>query len=138
MPTLDLTEVLLAAEFQDTFTLTSGTRTINSNGVAIDDPTTVSTEVGVIIPDASSLNRQPDGSRVSSAIDIYTQVMLTEGYTIREAQSQNADIITWNGRDYVVEDVTDFSNFGQGFVHANAVLINLSSSTESQGDAGNG
>ena len=135
MPSLDMTEVLLSPEFQDTFSYVRSSRTINVNGVAVDNAPVILQAKGVVVPDPSSLTRQSDGSRVSDAIDIYTQEALTEGYNVDDTNSINADVATWNGRQYVVGAVSDFSNFGQGFFHANATLINLNYATDSQGDS---
>ncbi len=125
MPTLDVSDVLASPEFQDTFLVISSGRTINANGVAVDNAATSVQGFGVVVPNPDSLIRQSDGSRLSGSIDIWTRLRLTGGYKIDDTSSQNADVILWNGRNYVVSASSDFTNFGNGFIHSNATLIDL-------------
>ena len=77
--------------------------------------------------------RQDDGTRLSAAIDIYTQEQLTDGYKVNDTTQQNADVILWNGRQYVVDARSDFTNYGDGFIHVNAVSIETGQQSDSQG-----
>ena len=133
MPTLDVSEVLSSPEFQDSFTVTSASRVISVDGIAIDGTPVTRTAYGVVIPDPDSMIRQDDGTRLSAAIDIYTQEQLTDGYKVNDTTQQNADVILWNGGQYVVDARSDFTNYGDGFIHVNAVSIETGQQSDSQG-----
>ncbi len=122
-PTLDVTEALTAPELQDSFTVTSTTRAIGAGGVSIDTATSPTPTFGTVVPNKSTLVRLPDGSRLAASIDIYTRYALTDGSRTDDVNSQAADIVTWRNRKYVVCAVEDWSDFGQGFIHAAADLL---------------
>lgn len=52
-----------------------------------------------------------------------------EVYSIDKLRNQNAidaaDIIEWNGQNYQVDSVEDYSNYGQGYYHIYASLVNV-------------
>lgn len=52
-----------------------------------------------------------------------------EVYSIDKLRNQNAidaaDIIEWNGQNYQVDSVEDYSNYGQGYYQIYASLVNV-------------
>lgn len=125
MPSMDFSEVLAAPEFTDTITITSATRTIGTDGVAVLATTTTTDATAVVIPGKASLRRLDDGTRVSAYIDVYTQAALSMGGRIDNANERVADVVTWHGRTYVVAAVEDYSAFASGFVKASCDLVIL-------------
>lgn len=121
MATLSFGDILTAPEFIDSFppSYIRTTRVIGSNGRAADTVTGPVTFNAIVISDGSTLDRLPDGSRLSASIQIFTQTWLTGGIKTDDVNSVEADIICWHGRRYVVKAVQDwesFANMGGGFV----------------------
>jgi hypothetical protein len=127
MPSMDFTAVLAAPEFQDKFYVQSISRVVGLDGVEVDKPSLSRQGRGVVIPGKMSLNRMADGSRVTAYIEIYTRQHLTAGHKKDDIQSQDADVIKWHGRLYVVMSVEDYGAFGSGFYKASCDLLTLSS-----------
>ena len=115
MPLQDVTDVLYDPDFSDTFSLIRSEQLISSGGIATDGvPTTVANIIGVVVPDSGrALQRLGADQRVTDAIEIFTTYRLTTGNGQDEA-----DRITWNGGNYVVVNVRDYSRFGVGFIEA--------------------
>jgi hypothetical protein len=118
MALLDVTEVLFDPDFADTITCIREMQTVNGSGLASTTPTP-STFTGVVTQDDGDvMQRMPDGEMVSGSITIHTVFRLSAG-----GPGQNADIVTWQGRNYTVKTISDYSNFGAGFIAANCELI---------------
>lgn len=113
-PLLDVTEVLIDPMFQDTEILyTRVTETVDNNGLAQHTSTTTQFAGVVVQNGGDQLKRLEDGSRHTDSIDIYTRTNLISG-----EQGWTADIVTWQGRQYTVMKVLDWSTYGTGFRHA--------------------
>ena len=67
------------------------------------------------------LVREAEGSRVEASIVIHTRFKLIAGKA-----GKTADVVNWNGNQYTVVNVADYSTYGRGFVCANCELIPLS------------
>ncbi len=128
MPTLDVSDVLSDPAFQDTCSIVVTTRVIGSNGVPTDTAATPFTLAAVIEPDKTSMVRLADGSRLAGSIFIYTLALLSTGLKSSDTASRLADVVTWNGRQYVVRQVEDWSSWGQGYWRVAADLIQLNAS----------
>ena len=118
MPTLDVTDVLLAPEFLDT------TLVVKRNEQTVDDdgfPKNISTETsfgGVVTVDRSlEARRMQAGQVINGAILIITTYRLSSGNT-----GIDADIVTYRGRDYRVTFVDPYTAYGAGFVQAHCEL----------------
>jgi hypothetical protein len=122
MPLLDVTDVLLDPMFQDTsLTCTRQAQTIDANGMA-SNAQTVTRFAGVVTNDTGDqLIRRADGSRIEGSITIHTRFGLIDGKI-----GFDADLVTWQGRQYTVVNVRDWSTYGRGFVAAQCELIPLS------------
>ncbi|HWI02390.1 MAG TPA: hypothetical protein VNT52_00930 [Acidimicrobiales bacterium] len=69
---------------------------------------------GVVVPDrGAALDRLPDVSRVSGSQWVFAPFDLSLG-----DEGRDADIVTYNGADYTVRGVLDYSRFSPGFVAA--------------------
>ncbi|MGO4738643.1 hypothetical protein AB4099_18995 [Bosea sp. 2KB_26] len=123
MPLLDVSDILTDSDFADSAVLIR-------TGVTVDPATgrTVSTRVEtpilvVVTSDkGQNLRRTPDAAASEGSIIVHSTVTFTEG----DADSGvDADIVRWNGRDWTVVTVDDYSRYGAGFTVATCRLLNL-------------
>jgi hypothetical protein len=120
MALIDVDEILGDPDFEDSFTVTRNVETIGADGRA-KFAAELFTTTGVVQPAGQrSLMMLPDGSRVQGAIDIWTQEQLRVNDGVNAADS-----IQWHHRTYVVSNVDDFTNYGQGYVRVTCTLQNL-------------
>jgi hypothetical protein len=127
MPLLDVSEILLDPDFVDSLVCARQTQTVDDNGIATDSA--VSTPFyGVVTNNTGDLlMRLAEGSRINGSITVHSRFLLQAG-----GDGQDADIVTWNGRQYTVTNVGDWSRFGIGFTAANCELIPLSGGSNGQ------
>lgn len=94
--------------------------TYDINGLVIDDPSvTVVSVSAMIVPlvGAKKLERLPEGLRSRDAIEVFTAVALQVS-----APEQRPDVVTYNGRQYQVDVVDDWTAAGN-FYHALATRV---------------
>lgn len=122
MPFLDVSDVLLDPDFADTFSVIRSNQVVSSSGLASNTGAVTTTGVsGVVTPDRGrAMQRLAEGQHVTDAIKIYTAFRLTTGNGPLEA-----DQIVWNGANYVVVSVMDYSRFGAGFICATCDLTDI-------------
>lgn len=72
--------------------------------------------------------KTPNEDKPKTDIQSDYKLKSIEVYSIDKLRNQNAidaaDIIEWNGQKYQVDSVEDYSNYGQGYYHIYASLIN--------------
>ena len=111
MPTLDVTDVLFDPDFCDfNLWVTRRVQTVDEDGIGSDSE--VKTQF------ALENRRMQSGQVISGAILIVTTERLTQGQTGRDA-----DIVTYQGRDYRVTFVDPYTAYGAGFVQAHCELL---------------
>jgi galactose-6-phosphate isomerase len=122
MPLLDVSDVLDDPLFaDDTLICTRNRQTMGQDGRAIDSGVPIPFS-GVVTPaSGQQLSRKPEGESMRGSISIITRFVLFSGKS-----GYSADIVTWNGVQYTVSDILDYSRFGAGFVQATADLLPLS------------
>lgn len=122
MAQLDVTEVLLDPDFMDTgLVCKRSAQDVGNNGRAANTVTSIPF-AGVVTSDKGDiLERLAGGERKKGSITIHTMFLLTAG----SGEDSIADIVTWQGRDYTVASVNDYSHFGRGFVAASCDLLPL-------------
>lgn len=122
MPFLDTSDVLCDPDFCDT-TLMCARSVVNANEQGVGTAVTRTFGFsGVVTSDSGDvLKRVPAGEYVVGSILICTRTKLIEA-----AKGYTADIVSWNGNDYTVATVNDYSTYGVGFVEAICELIPLS------------
>ena len=114
MALIDVSELLTDPDFTNTVTLIRRASTVNTYGENIMTETQSTITAVVQGANTESLERVPEGARLSDLIDVYYKGQLTA-----ESPSGYADIIVWGGKRYqVFEVVEDFMNFGAGFTKA--------------------
>jgi galactose-6-phosphate isomerase len=114
MPDLDVSDVLLDPDFCETLTITRRPFTM-VKGIATVTPTTISpAPVGVVYSISGDLIRQgADQQNLPNTIIVHTPFRLRG-----PAQGFLPDIVVWNGDNFAVTSVDNFSHFGSGFVSA--------------------
>lgn len=101
----DLSTIVTDPDFATMFDVETRVESVGENGRAAFG-TMINTATGAIIPDGESLKRQPDGSRLSGAIKVYTCRALWPADEARQA-----DVVIWNGARYTVMAVSDLSQW---------------------------
>lgn len=118
MALLDVTEVLFDPDFADPLTCTRSIQDVDSRGLATATTKSIPFTGVVTQGDGDIMRRLPDGEMVSGSITVHTVFRLSAG-----GVDENADIVTWRGRNYTVKMTSDYSNYGAGFIAANCELI---------------
>lgn len=113
MATLDVSQIPLSAEFQDSFTVLARQEQIGDSGrVTVTAQT--STQRGTLYPSAdNSLIRQEDqqhGVKTLTIVTPYRLQMASDG--------RQPDYIAYRGVMYMIRSVQDFTQYGAGFVVA--------------------
>jgi len=118
MPLLDVSEILSDPDFADfSLVVTRNAQTVDDDGFA-SNVQTKTTFTGVVTVDRSlEARRMQAGQVVTGAILIVTTERLTQGQTGRDA-----DIVTYQNRDYRVTFVDPYTAYGAGFVQAHCEL----------------
>ncbi|MDN5681156.1 MAG: head-tail adaptor [Ewingella sp.] len=118
MPNLDVTEILFDPDFADfSLVVTRNVQTVDDDGFANNVQSKI-TFAGVVTVDRSlEARRMQAGQVVNGAILIITTERLTQGQTGRDA-----DIVTYQNRDYRVTFVDPYTAYGAGFVQAHCEL----------------
>ncbi|WP_145524539.1 head-tail adaptor [Yersinia rohdei] len=119
MPNLDVTDVLFDPDFCDmSLVVKRNTQTVDDDGFAT-NTVTEKGFAGVVTVDRSlESRRMMSGNVIGGAILIVTVERLTQGQTGRDA-----DIVTYQNRDYRVTFVDPYTAYGAGFVQAHCELL---------------
>ncbi|MCP9270231.1 head-tail adaptor [Xenorhabdus sp. XENO-1] len=125
MPLLDVSEILLDPDFVDmSLVCHRSTQTIDDDGFTKNSVQNLPF-AGVVTVDRSlEAKRMEAGQSISGAILIVTQFRLTQGY-----QGVDADIVTYQRRQYRVTFVDPYTAYGTGFVQAHCELMNSDGGT---------
>jgi galactose-6-phosphate isomerase len=122
MPLLDVSDVLLDPEFMDlTLSVTRNAQTVGNDGIAVLSSTTTPFFGVVTSLNGSVLTRVAEGERISDTITIHTKFKLIDGQS-----GYDADVVNWQGLQWTVTNVNDYSTWGAGFVTATCTLKQLS------------
>ncbi|CFR19503.1 TPA: head-tail adaptor [Yersinia enterocolitica] len=119
MPNLDVTDVLFDPDFCDmSLVVKRNVQTVDADGFAT-NTVTEKGFAGVVTVDRSlESRRMMSGNVIGGAILIVTVERLTQGQTGRDA-----DIVTYQNRDYRVTFVDPYTAYGAGFVQAHCELL---------------
>jgi hypothetical protein len=114
MALIDVSELLTNPDFTNTVTLIRRASSVNSYGENVLTETSSSITAVVQGANTETLERVPEGARLSDLIDVYYK-----GVLHAESQSGYADVIVFGGKRYqVFQVIEDFMNFGAGFTKA--------------------
>ena len=119
MPNLDVTDVLFDPDFCDmSLRVKRNLQTVDADGFAT-NTVTEKGFAGVVTVDRSlESRRMMSGNVIGGAILIVTVERLTQGQSGRDA-----DIVTYQNRDYRVTFVDPYTAYGAGFVQAHCELL---------------
>jgi galactose-6-phosphate isomerase len=120
-PRLDVTSVLKDSLFRDHFDVTRNVQTVGNDGNVIDTPTAFLRISGVVnAMNSAILVRNDVGEMLAGDIQIFTKFKLTDG-----TGTLDADIVTWDGQQYTIVNIDNWSRFGKGYVRAIAKVLKL-------------
>ena len=119
MPMLDVSWVVMDPMLSDSFTVTRRAESIDSNGRPVITPTSFPNLVGVVTQgDPNTLVRDDDSDYVPRVINVVSK------FAFRNVSvGFKPDLITWNGTDYLVKQVSPYNRFGNGFYEATAASM---------------
>lgn len=121
MPFLDVSDLIDDPDFSDTITVKRSTATVGANGRSTFAEVVTPDVVAVVTSaDGENLSREPDGRMAVGGIMIHTKFRLVPGDGAIEA-----DVIVWNGKEYTIDVVNDYSRYGDGFISAGAKIRTL-------------
>jgi len=122
MPWLDVSSVILDPDFLDmTLTVTRNAQTVGADGIGVITPTTTPFFGVVTSLSGSVLHRVAEGEHISDTITIHSQYRLIDGQA-----GYDADVVNWQGLQWTVTNVNDYSTYGRGFINATCTLKQLS------------
>jgi hypothetical protein len=113
MATLDVAWVTQVPEFVDAFQVVRRPETVSQHGRTETGAATI-TAFGTLYPTGDNeLVRQEDYTRAAKTLTVVTPFRLR-----MSAPGFQPDFVLWRGGTYVVRNVRDYSQYGQGFVEA--------------------
>lgn len=118
MANLDVSDLILDPDFSQPIIVQRNRITVSDQGLGVSTPTQVQVIATVVPASSLDLNRLADADLLKGKIRIFVQFPLIAG-----DDTNTADIVFWNGRQYTVSAVDDYTNFGVGFVDAMADLM---------------
>ncbi|MGG6461401.1 hypothetical protein [Solilutibacter silvestris] len=115
-----MTEVLEDPDFLDSLICKRKAQTIGSDGRAVNTDS-VTPFQGVVTSDRQrEMIRMEAGEHNTGSIIVISKFILSSG-----KPGYDADVVTWNGADYTVVQIDDYSRYGAGFTQAHCDLIPL-------------
>lgn len=120
MALLDVSEVLSDPDLIEPTGLVRvrRTQTISAQGLATDAEASTPFSGVVTAGKGDSLRRSPDGNNAQGNMTVTTTFDLRP-----ERPGEDADIVVWQGRRYLVTEIADYRNFG--YVQAYCDLLPL-------------
>lgn len=125
MPHLDVTDVLLDPDFCDTSLVCHRQiQTVDEDNFPVNTPQDIPFSGVVTVDRSLEAKRMAAGQNINGAILIVTMFRLTQGQDATESSPRlDADIVTYDGRDYRVTFVDPYTRYGAGFVQAHCELV---------------
>ena len=118
---INVDEVLADPDFAQAFTITRSLRVRDTSGAPLELVNTVIQAFGVVQPSTveTKASYMPEGEHADSTCVVWTKTPLQCG-----VGGQGADVITYNGQNYRVHDVTYWTHAGL-FYKANCTQVQL-------------
>lgn len=121
MPGLDVSRVLRNPLFADSAAVIRTTVTVDAlTGRTVKAPSETPISVVVTSDKGRNLQRNPEAALSTGSIIVHSNFRFTEG-----GDGVDADIVRWNGNDWTVVTVDDYSRYGAGFTVATCRLLKL-------------
>lgn len=120
MPTIDMSDIINDPDLNELVVLIRRVETIGTNGRNAITETLYN--IGAVVTPGTQPGflRTPDGQALPNTITVHTTSIL-QG----PALGMQPDIIQWNGVNYVVRVIYDFSSYGSGFSSAMCEAVSL-------------
>lgn len=117
MPQLDVSSVLFDPMFADQLTCLRQTETVGTDGM--NNPTDARIPFsGVVTSNAGDvLDVIAEGTRVKGSITVHTVFRLR-----MSGDGIDADHVLYNGVEYIVDNINDYSRYGAGFIAADCII----------------
>jgi galactose-6-phosphate isomerase len=116
MANISVAELCFDPDFVDPVTVLRQVERVDNNGIA----RRALVPIGILASIQSNgdhLDMLPEATRTSGAYECIT------GFALCEAtETTNADIVLWQGMDFIVTSVSRFGNFARGMGHYEAVI----------------
>lgn len=120
MPDIDLTDLLSDPDFAESLTIMRRRQIIDPvTGISSAQSNLVLPRpIGVVIPQADlPIQRGPDQQALPRLLQVHTKFRLRSA-AIADGRTYLPDFIVWNGDNFYVNRVYDYSHFGRGFIQA--------------------
>lgn len=125
MPMMDISVALTNPYTLDVFDVLRREEQVGTKGSVIVLPTTIKAVPGVVHPaGAQDLERLSDDQRARKTIAVITKFAL-RGDSQEDGQNYQPDYVVWQGNNYVVMDVEDYSQYGPGFIKVLASITDM-------------
>jgi len=121
VPALDVSDILSDPDFADSAVVTRAAVTVDPDtGRTVEVP--IETPISAVVTSdrGRNLQRNPEAAASEGSIIVHSTFTFTEG-----GNGVDADIVRWNGRDWTVVTVDDYSRYGAGFTVATCRLLDL-------------
>lgn len=121
MPFLDVTDVLFDPDFCDTSLVCK-----RSQQVIDDDGFTQNTTVSTPFSGVVTVDRSLEARRMAAGQNITGAILIVTTYRLTQVQpGLDADVVTYQGRDYRVTFADPYTAYGAGFIQAHCELMNF-------------
>lgn len=121
MPALDVSDLILDPDFCEVLTIYRREQVMDSLGRATVTPVLIApAPYGVVEPqDDQPLQRGPEQQNLPQLLEVHTQFRLRSA-SLDPATSKlyQPDVIVWNGDQFLVNRVINWSKYGRGFIRA--------------------
>lgn len=125
MPLLDVSDAILDPMFCDELTVTRRPYTTSDEGRVVATEQTFYVPAVVTQGNPSPMEQQPDDQIGKSFITVHAYDFQLYDPITGSASSYLPDIINYNGNRYIVTSVLNWSQYGNGFTMAAAMLYNV-------------
>ena len=121
MPDLDVSDVLSDPLFADSaIVIRTAVSVDQATGRTVKAPVETPISIVVTSDKGQNLRRTPDAAISTGSIIVHSVFRFTEG-----GNGVDADVLRWNGQDWTVVTVDDYSRYGAGFTAATCRLLEL-------------
>lgn len=120
MAEIDVTDILFDPDIAgDTFSVIRRMETISDQGRKTISNAQIDGVIGAIFPTGdNSLVRKDDFENAVSTITVVTTFRLRGPSKDESGNKFDADVVLWNGINYIVSSLKPFTQYGPGFVEA--------------------
>lgn len=120
MPDIDVSDLLSDPDFAETLTIMRRLQVIDTvTGISSAESNLILPRpFGVVLPQPDlPIQRGPDQQALPRLIEVHTKYRLRSA-SIEDDVTYLPDFIVWNGDNFYVNRVYDYSRFGRGFIQA--------------------